>query len=103
MQFVYILKPVRKDMASTGPNKVEEAVMVEHVRYVEELARRGMLVLAGQTNGDEDHTFGIAVFEAGSEACARDMMNKDPAVWRGVMTGELYPFRIAVKGNGHGG
>src|SRR3712207_7644474 len=45
-------------------------------------------------NGDK--TFGIVVVEAASEAEARTLMEADPSVKAGVMTGEVLPFRLSL-------
>jgi uncharacterized protein len=42
---------------------------------------------------------GIAVFRAESENAARQIMNEDPAVKKGVMTATLYPFKVLMQGN----
>jgi uncharacterized protein len=38
------------------------------------------------------------VFHAANEAAAREIMNQDPAVRKGVMNAELFPFKIALIG-----
>jgi hypothetical protein len=38
---------------------------------------------------------------AESEERAQSIMNSDPAVWKGVMHAELFPFRIALAGKIH--
>ncbi len=95
MQYVYITRLARKD-TSKGATKEEMRIVEEHFAYLEELKRRGVMLLAGRTTTDDEHTFGICVFEAASDAVARDIMNKDPAVWQNVMTAELHPFRVAL-------
>jgi uncharacterized protein YciI len=45
---------------------------------------------------------GIAVFEAADEAAARAIMAADPAVSEGVMTAEVFPFRISLMADGQG-
>lgn len=96
MQYVYVLKPVRAEMALHRPTQEEEAIVEEHLRYQEELNRRGVVLLAGHTTTEDDMAFAMCVIEAPSEPVARDIMNKDPAVWRGVMTGEIHPFRVTM-------
>ena len=44
--------------------------------------------------------FGIIVFLADSEEAARSIMNKDPAIEKGLMESRLHPFRIAYVGKG---
>lgn len=94
MQFIYLLKPVQRGQ-SGGLTKAEQTYLDEHVRYVEELARRGVVIVAGDTTCEID-TFTVVVIDAPSEAAARDIMHKDPAVWRGLMNPELHPFRLTT-------
>jgi uncharacterized protein YciI len=96
MQYIYVLRPTRPEMLSHHPTKREEAIIEEHFRYLEELNHRGVVVLAGRTTTEDEHAFGICVVEAMSEPVARDIMNKDPAVWQGIMNAELFPFRVTM-------
>jgi len=96
MQFVYIVRAVRIEMVTKGPTPQESKVLDEHFAYLEELTKRGTALLVGRTTNNDEHTFGLCVLEAESEPAARELMNKDPAVWQNVMTAELYPFRVAL-------
>ena len=42
-------------------------------------------------------TIGITIMDVEDEAEARSLMNEDPAIVNGIMTGELRPLRIAVR------
>ena len=52
--------------------------------------------LAGRTLETGAQTFGLVVFTAASEAKAQKLVDDDPGVREGVMTVELFPFRIAI-------
>jgi uncharacterized protein YciI len=56
------------------------------------------MVLVGRTLNTDSSTFGIAIFKANSKAEAQAIMDNDPAVQKGVMRSEVYPFRIALLG-----
>jgi uncharacterized protein YciI len=56
----------------------------------------GVVILAGRTLNGDDSTFGIVIFNAGSEEEARRIMESDPAVRQGVMRAELFPYRVAL-------
>ncbi|MFA6243814.1 MAG: YciI family protein [Candidatus Hydrogenedentales bacterium] len=99
MQFIYIVRAVRVEMVTKKPTPVEARVLDEHFAYLQELARRGTALLVGRTTNNDENTFGLCVLEAESEPAARELMNKDPAVWQNVMTAELYPFRVALTAN----
>lgn len=95
-QFIYRLQPTRPSMLSAGPTAVEAEAVAEHFAHLQALTQRGSVLLAGRTLTTDDDTFGIVVFEADSEAAARALMGRDPAVARGVMSAELWPFRVAL-------
>ncbi len=54
--------------------------------------------LAGRTQNTDDRAFGIVVFRAEDGPGARRIMDEDPAVLRGVMSAELFPYRVAFRG-----
>ncbi|MBX7259865.1 MAG: YciI family protein [Candidatus Hydrogenedentes bacterium] len=97
MQFIYIVRAARLEMLTKGPTPAESRILDEHFAYLEELAKRGTAILVGRTTNNDERTFGLCVLETDSEATARELMNKDPAVWQNVMTAELFPFRVALK------
>jgi GNAT superfamily N-acetyltransferase/uncharacterized protein YciI len=95
-QFVYRIQPSRAEMLVSGATPSESAAIGEHFSYLEALAQKGVVLLAGRTLNSDEHTFGIVIFAAGSEAEAAEIMAKDPAVERRVMKAELFPFRASL-------
>jgi len=85
-------------MLTAGPTPEEDAIVGAHFEYLKELAEKGTVLLVGRTQNNDGSTFGLCIFEAGSEEEARGIMNQDPAVARGVMSAQLFPYRIAIKG-----
>ncbi len=98
MQFLYRLTPVRIEMVTVGPTLEEKAIVREHFARLEALTEQGVTLLVGRTQDDSPRTFGIVLFQAESEEQAREVMNNDPAVVKGIMRAELFPFRIALAG-----
>ncbi len=98
MQFLYRLTPVRIEMVTVGPTLEEKAVVSEHFAHLEALLEEGVMLLVGRTQDNSPRTFGIVIFQAESEEQAREVMNNDPAVVKGIMRAELFPFRIALAG-----
>lgn len=98
MQFLYRLLPTRIEMVTIGSTPEEEAIVDEHFAYLEALTERGVMLLVGRTQNNDEDTFGIVIFQADSEASAQQIMNNDPAVKKGVMRADLFPFRIALVG-----
>lgn len=97
-EFLYKLQLVRGDMLQTGPTAAEQAVVAEHFAYLQDLTEQGRIILVGRTLTTDEHTMGLSVFRADSEGEARNIMNADPAVKKGVMTGTLYPFKVVLQG-----
>ncbi|MCC6153059.1 MAG: hypothetical protein IT367_04840 [Candidatus Hydrogenedentes bacterium] len=101
MHYLYILRPVRPELVAFQPSDEDEAILEEHLRYLEELEHRGVLLMAGHTTAEGVRTFEMCAFQAESEGAARDIMNKDPAVWRGIMTADLFPFKVTAMATPH--
>lgn len=95
-QFLYRLQLTRPALLIEGPSEPEQATLGRHLAYLEELKSRGSLILAGRTLTTGPETFGIVIFEAANEGEANAIMNADPAVAEGLMTAELFPYRVAV-------
>ena len=97
-EFLYRLQLVRGDMLRTGPTDSEQAVVAEHFAYLQDLNALGVIILVGRTLNTDENTMGLTIFRAESEDAARQIMNGDPAVKKGVMTATLYPFRVVLQG-----
>ena len=97
-EFLYRLQLVRGDMLRTGPTDAEQAVVAEHLAYLQGLTAQGAIILVGRTLNTDENAMGLTVFRAESEDAARQIMNGDPAVKKGVMTAMLYPFRVVLQG-----
>jgi uncharacterized protein YciI len=96
-QYLYRIQPARESMLRDGPTAEEAEVVGHHFEYLQRLAARGVVLLAGRTLTEDADSFGIVILAAASEAEARDIMDGDPAVVRGVMQARLFPFRIALS------
>jgi uncharacterized protein YciI len=91
-QFIYVIRPVRKDFLQTQTQR-ESGLVLEHFNYLKSLLARKRLVLAGRC---DDATFGIIIFEAESETEANLIVQNDPAVKNGVFTAELHAYSVAL-------
>ncbi|MGD8404389.1 MAG: YciI family protein [Anaerolineales bacterium] len=95
-QWIYVLKPARLGMVTEGATSEEAEIVGRHFAYLKDLTERGVMILMGRTQNNDESTFGIAIFEAEDEAEARAIMENDPAVKNGVMTATLYPYKVAL-------
>ena len=91
--WVYFLHPPRDDFAATMTDH-EAEVFGEHFEHLSRLLAEGDLILAGPTLGSTNT--GLCVFDAPDEAAARAVMESDPAIARGVVTGELREMRVSL-------
>lgn len=99
-QFVHVLRPVPALCRPEAWTERENCIVEEHFRRLQALLTEGRLILAGKTDGLDARTFGLVLFEAASEEEARAIMAADPAVAGGIMTAELFPYRVALSRKG---
>ena len=95
-QYLYFLKPVRLGMVTEGPTPEEAEIVSRHFAHLEALTEKGVMILVGRTQNNDESTFGIAIFEAEDDSAARAIMESDPAVRERVMKAELHPYKIAL-------
>lgn len=96
-QYIYVLRPVEHLLVAEHWTEKEEAITRRHFARLERMLAEGRLILAGKTGGLDETTFGIVVFEADSLDEARETMASDPGVAEGIMTAELFPYRVALS------
>ncbi len=97
-EFLYQLRLLRPGVVAESPTPAETESLRQHVVYLEDLAARGILRLAGRTQLPGTRTFGIALLRGVDAEQAAGIMRADPAVRDGVRQAELFPFRTAVDG-----
>ncbi len=90
--WIYLLRPVRPAMVDE-PSEEEMTSLSAHYAHLERLTAEGTVILAGPSWSDSD-TFGLVVLDIEGEQVARSLMESDPAITGGVMTGELRPLRM---------
>ena len=95
-QYLYRIHPSRAAMLTEGPTREEAVAVDEHFAYLQRLVGENVVLLAGRTLNQDEHAFGIVIFVAATAAEALAIMHGDPAVKQGVMTAELFPYRIAL-------
>ena len=93
---IYVLKLIPALLDEKNWTAREEAIVDRHFAKLQGLLEEGKLILAGKTDGLDERTFGIVIFEADSEEEARQVMKDDPAVAEGIMRAELFPYRVAL-------
>ena len=96
-QFLYRLQPTRLEMLTAGPTPQEAETVGRHFAYLQDLAAKGIVLMAGRTLNEDAETFGLCVLQVEDETAARRIMEADPAVREGVMSARLFPYRVALK------
>jgi len=96
--YLYRIQPSRPEMLSEGSTAEEDRIVSDHFDYLEDLTHRGIAIFVGRTLNTDPSSFGIIVFYAATEGEARQIVENDPAVRKGVMRAELFPFRVALAG-----
>ena len=94
-QFLYILRLQPELRGQSNWTEQQEKAVGEHFNRLKGLLAAGKLILAGRTL--DDNPQGLVILEVGSEEEARELMETDPAVAKGVMSAELFPYRVALK------
>lgn len=95
-RFIHVLRLIGRLTEEANWTEEDEGAVARHFAHLEELLARGILVLAGKTDGLDRNTFGLVILEAESLEAARRLMEEDPALVAGIMTAELYPYTIAL-------
>lgn len=95
-EFIYVLRPRRPEMTVTGPTPDEAATINRHFSYLSDLCQRQYVILAGRTTTQDDRVFGICILRTEDQGEAERIVEGDPAVAEGVMSANLFPFRIAM-------
>lgn len=95
-QFLYRIRPTRPAMLEAGPTEDEARIVGAHFEYLKRLVDEGVVLVAGRTLNTDETAFGIAIFVAESRQAAEALMQGDPAVAQGVMSAELFDYRIAL-------
>lgn len=99
-QFVYVLTLIPRLYEDSNWTPYDEEIIHRHYMRLQNNTAVGKVILAGRTLNSATERFGLVIFEAESDEEALEFMKGDPAVMEGIMTAELYPYRIAVMRSG---
>lgn len=95
-QFLYRLQLIPRLLDEANWTEKENNIVSTHFHYLQSLLQEKKVKMAGRTLNEDSTAFGIVILEVKSEEEAVRMMQNDPAVKEGIMTAELFPFRIAL-------
>ena len=92
--YAYVLQPVRPTFPGDA-TPGELAIVSEHWERLQQLFADGTMIHIGRC---EDGTFGLTIFKASSDDAAREIMESDPVIMKGIMTATLHPYRVLLHG-----
>jgi uncharacterized protein YciI len=93
---LYRVLAAHPEMMAKGLTPDQAKVMQEHLDHLKSLEAKRVIVIAGRTLNNDETTFGIVMFRADT-AAARDIMNSDPGIQKGLFKGTLFPFQITAR------
>lgn len=92
--WLYFVHPPRPGFVATITDDEAAIMQGPHSDYLQRLFDEGRLILAGPTTGGALDD-GLTLLEADNEDEARAVMDGDPAITSGLMTGELRRMRVS--------
>jgi uncharacterized protein YciI len=95
--YLYRVLAAHPEMMAKGLTPEQTQVMGEHLDHLKSLEAKRVIVIAGRTLNNDETTFGIVMFRADTAAAARDIMNSDPGIQKGLFKGILFPFQITAR------
>ncbi|WP_442597960.1 YciI family protein [Neobacillus sp. D3-1R] len=95
-QFLYKLKLIPQLLDEAKWTENDHQLVMEHFQALQGLLLENKLIMAGRTTNFDPTTFGIVILQVENEEEARRIMENDPTVKGGIMTAELFPYRVAL-------
>jgi len=96
LEFIYVLNLVPKYLDTKMWSEADNKAVGEHFERLKKLHSEGTLLLAGKTENWDEKMFGIVIYTADSFEKAKEIAESDPAVKAGVMTVEVFPYKISL-------
>ncbi|QMS84583.1 YciI family protein [Candidatus Xianfuyuplasma coldseepsis] len=95
-EYVYKLILVDRLFVEDNWTDEDEAIIGRHFAHLQSLQKNNQLILAGKTAGLDNNTYGLVLFTAKDDKDAEAIMNRDPAIVEGIMTGTLQEYNVAL-------
>ena len=95
-EYMYVLKLKQAYHDEKSWTKVHHKIIEDHFMRLKKQCEEGLVVTAGKTDAVDEKGFGIVVFQVDNEEEAQEFMREDPAVLKGMMTAEVFPYRTAL-------
>ena len=95
-EYMYVLKLKQAYHDEKSWTKVHHKIIEDHFMRLKKQCEEGLVVTAGKKDAVDEKGFGIVVFQVDNEEEAQEFMREDPAVLKGMMTAEVFPYRTAL-------
>ena len=95
-QFIYVLHLVPKYLDTKIWTEADNKIISEHFDRLKKLLAEGVIIIAGKTENWDEKMFGIVIYYSDSFETAKELAEADPAVKGGLMTVEVYRYKIAL-------
>ncbi|WIO74374.1 YciI family protein [Porticoccaceae bacterium LTM1] len=94
--YIYVIRPTRLGMVTDEPTAAEQSALERHFEYLQNLAEQGIALHVGRSTNEDENIFGLVIFRAESVGDAQKIMNTDPAIKEGIMTGDVFPYKAVL-------
>jgi len=93
-QFIFKLTPVSRTWLDDVTKDDMKPILQEHAENLKRLAGEGILVFDGHCL---DGAFGVIVLLAEDDISARNIIDQDVFIQKGLMTYEMHPFVVTIS------
>ena len=98
-EYIYVLKIIPRLHDEKNWSEEDRDIVGQHFFRLKKYCEEGKVILAGKTDRVDEKGFGIVIFKEENDEKAEGFKNDDPAVKFGIMTAEVFPYRIALGVN----
>ena len=88
----YVLVILKTGDKIIADEKQRSEIFAGHMKNIQRMAAEGKLAVAGPFGKNDSNFRGLYIFNVASIDEAKALVNTDPAVTSGLMTGEFYPW-----------
>jgi uncharacterized protein YciI len=92
--YIYLLRLDPKFLTESNWTEADQAAVQAHFVRLVRMTEDGTLAHAGRSISDTP--IGVVILEAASDEEAKRIAETDPAVVKGVMTAEVFPYEVLL-------
>ncbi|MEH7385301.1 YciI family protein [Bacillus sp. JJ1521] len=96
-EYIYILKLIPRLQEAQNWTEEDHGIVTDHFIRLKKFCDDGKVILAGKTDREDEKGFGIVIFKEENDEKADAFMKEDPTVKLGLMTAEVFPYRVALS------